>query len=47
MGKTLTEKILSDKSGGDALAGDIIISQVDLENSFYLILMRFEPYHRW
>ena len=30
MGKTLTEKILSDKSGGDALAGDIIISQVDL-----------------
>lgn len=30
MGKTLTEKILSDKSGGDARAGDIIISQVDL-----------------
>ena len=30
MGKRLTEKILSDKSGGDALAGDIIISQVDL-----------------
>ncbi len=30
MGKTLTEKILSGKSGGDALAGDIIISQVDL-----------------
>jgi 3-isopropylmalate/(R)-2-methylmalate dehydratase large subunit len=30
MNKTLAEKILSCKSGGDALAGDIIISQVDL-----------------
>ena len=30
MNKTLTEKILSYKSGGAALAGDIIISKVDL-----------------
>lgn len=30
MGKTLAEKILSSKSGIDAHAGDIIISQVDL-----------------
>jgi 3-isopropylmalate/(R)-2-methylmalate dehydratase large subunit len=30
MGKTLAEKILSEKSGGDASAGDIIIARVDL-----------------
>ncbi len=30
MGKTLAEKILSQKSGGDARAGDIVISAVDL-----------------
>ncbi len=30
MGKTLAEKILSDKSGGDAKAGDIVIAEVDL-----------------
>ncbi len=30
MGKTLAEKILSRKSGGDAQAGDIIITEVDL-----------------
>jgi 3-isopropylmalate/(R)-2-methylmalate dehydratase large subunit len=30
MGKTLAEKILSEKSGGDASAGDIVIAQVDL-----------------
>jgi 3-isopropylmalate/(R)-2-methylmalate dehydratase large subunit len=30
MGKTLSEKILSEKSGADARAGDIIIAQVDL-----------------
>ncbi len=30
MGKTLSEKILSDRSGFDARAGDIIISPVDL-----------------
>jgi len=30
MGKTLAEKILSNKSGTDAHAGDIVISQVDL-----------------
>jgi 3-isopropylmalate/(R)-2-methylmalate dehydratase large subunit len=30
MGKTLSEKILSDKSGADARAGDIVIAQVDL-----------------
>jgi 3-isopropylmalate/(R)-2-methylmalate dehydratase large subunit len=30
MGKTLSEKILSDKSGTDARAGDIVIAQVDL-----------------
>jgi 3-isopropylmalate/(R)-2-methylmalate dehydratase large subunit len=30
MGKTLAEKILSTKSGTDAHAGDIVISQVDL-----------------
>ena len=30
MGKTLAEKILSQKSGGDAKAGDIVIAKVDL-----------------
>lgn len=30
MGKTLSEKILSDKSGADARAGDIVIARVDL-----------------
>ncbi len=30
MGKTLAEKILSEKSGGDAQAGDIVIARVDL-----------------
>ena len=30
MGKTLSEKILSEKSGSDACAGDIVISPVDL-----------------
>jgi 3-isopropylmalate/(R)-2-methylmalate dehydratase large subunit len=30
MGKTLSEKILSEKSGTDARAGDIVIAQVDL-----------------
>jgi 3-isopropylmalate/(R)-2-methylmalate dehydratase large subunit len=30
MGKTLAEKILSDKSGSDAKAGDIVIARVDL-----------------
>jgi 3-isopropylmalate/(R)-2-methylmalate dehydratase large subunit len=30
MGKTLAEKILSEKSGGDASAGDIVIAKVDL-----------------
>ena len=30
MGKTLAEKILSEKSGSDARAGDIVISEVDL-----------------
>jgi 3-isopropylmalate/(R)-2-methylmalate dehydratase large subunit len=30
MGKTLAEKILSEKSGGDAKAGDIVIAKVDL-----------------
>lgn len=30
MGKTLSEKILSDKSGTDARAGDIVIAPVDL-----------------
>src|SRR4030042_3804374 len=30
MGKTLAEKILSDKSGSDARAGDIVIARVDL-----------------
>jgi 3-isopropylmalate/(R)-2-methylmalate dehydratase large subunit len=30
MGKTLSEKILSDKSGNDARAGDIVIARVDL-----------------
>jgi 3-isopropylmalate/(R)-2-methylmalate dehydratase large subunit len=30
MGKTLAEKILSEKSGADAKAGDIVIAQVDL-----------------
>ncbi len=30
MGKTLAEKILSDRSGADADAGDIVISRVDL-----------------
>ncbi len=30
MGKTLSEKILSDKSGTDARAGDIVIARVDL-----------------
>jgi len=30
MGKTLAEKILSERSGSDARAGDIVIAQVDL-----------------
>ena len=30
MGKTLAEKILSEKSGTDARAGDIVVAQVDL-----------------
>jgi len=30
VGKTLAEKILAQKSGGDARAGDIVIAQVDL-----------------
>jgi len=30
MGKTLAEKILSNKSGGEAKAGDIVIAEVDL-----------------
>ncbi|MCK5213015.1 MAG: 3-isopropylmalate dehydratase large subunit, partial [Dehalococcoidia bacterium] len=30
MGKTLAEKILTEKSGVDAVAGDIVISRVDL-----------------
>jgi 3-isopropylmalate/(R)-2-methylmalate dehydratase large subunit len=30
MGKTISEKILSEKSGTDARAGDIVIAQVDL-----------------
>ena len=30
MGKTLAEKILSEKSGGDAKTGDIVIAKVDL-----------------
>jgi 3-isopropylmalate/(R)-2-methylmalate dehydratase large subunit len=30
LGKTISEKILSNKSGGDARAGDIVISAVDL-----------------
>ncbi len=30
MGKTLVEKILSDKSGADACAGDIVIASVDV-----------------
>ena len=30
MGKTLAEKILSQKSGSDAKAGDIVIAKVDL-----------------
>ncbi len=30
MPKTLAEKILSEKSGGDASAGDIVIAAVDL-----------------
>ena len=30
MGKTLSEKILSEKSGSDASAGDIVIAAVDL-----------------
>lgn len=30
MGKTLAEKILSNKSGSDAVAGDIVIASVDL-----------------
>ncbi len=30
LGKTLSEKILSDKSGSDARAGDIVIAKVDL-----------------
>jgi 3-isopropylmalate/(R)-2-methylmalate dehydratase large subunit len=30
MGKTLAEKILSENSGGDAKAGDIVIARVDL-----------------
>jgi 3-isopropylmalate/(R)-2-methylmalate dehydratase large subunit len=30
MGKTLAEKILSEKSGTDAKAGDIVVAQVDL-----------------
>lgn len=30
MGKTLAEKILTEKAGVDAVAGDIVISRVDL-----------------
>ena len=30
MGKTLAEKILGNKSGSDAKAGDIVVAQVDL-----------------
>ena len=30
MGKTLSEKILSEKSGTDARTGDIVIAPVDL-----------------
>ncbi len=30
MGKTIAEKILSDRSGGNARAGDIVIARVDL-----------------
>jgi len=30
MGKTLAEKILSNKSGSDAIAGDIVIARVDI-----------------
>ena len=30
MDKTLAEKILSNKSGTDAVAGDIVIADVDL-----------------
>ncbi|HID94194.1 MAG TPA: 3-isopropylmalate dehydratase large subunit, partial [bacterium (Candidatus Stahlbacteria)] len=30
MGKTLAEKILSEKSGQDAVAGDIVITKVDV-----------------
>ena len=30
MGKTLAEKILSNRSGNDAKAGDIVIAEVDL-----------------
>src|SRR5512137_1805043 len=30
MGKTLAEKILSEKSGGEAQAGSIVISKVDV-----------------
>jgi len=30
MGKTLSEKILSDKSGADARAGDVVIARIDL-----------------
>ena len=30
MGKTIAEKILSEKSGADARAGDIVVARVDL-----------------
>ena len=30
MGKTLSEKILSEKSGSDARAGDIVVATIDL-----------------
>ena len=30
MGKTLVEKILSEKSGTDAAAGDIVVAKVDV-----------------